>query len=747
MFQQRQFELDFAGRKLTVEFGKLARQANAACTVRYGDTVVLATAVISEEPRVGVDFLPLVIEVQERMYAAGKIKGSRFVKREGRPSDKAILGARMIDRGIRPLFNQDLRHEIQVVSTALSYDDENLADILSITAAGIALHVSDIPWSGPLAGVCVGKVNGQMIINPTVEQLSKSDYKLVFSVSGDRILMMDTEAREATEENLLEGFAFGLEQIKPLLAFIEKIRKEIGLTKKDESALIQAAYAEAEIPLQKKQLIFEQAKKFFSGRLDKYLFNQPKGTKRERKEIASVLLDEFFKNLSEKDQHPEIIKYIKDNFDRYLEGEVSRAILEKDLRVDGRALDQTRPLDSIVGLLPRTHGSGLFSRGETQVLSVVTLGSPGAAQILDEMTEDDTKKRYMHFYNCPPYSFGETGPFRGAGRREIGHGALTEKALLPVLPEKIDFPYTIMVVSEVMGSNGSSSMASTCGSTLALMDAGVPIKKPVAGIAMGLASTEDNYKVLTDLQDLEDGEGGMDFKVAGTKDGITAIQMDTKTKGLNLEICRAALIQAKKARLEIIDHLTKIIAAPRAELSVYAPRIITCQIEPKKIGDVIGSGGKIINEIIDACGVEIDIEDDGLVTITGQSMEGVDRALNWVKNLTKEVAVGEIYEGQVKQLFDFGAVVEFLPGREGLVHISEFSSERVNQISDVAEIGQTLKVKVINVEDSGKISLSVKQSDPNYNPDNDQRRPFNQDRRGGPRHQSPRKKFGFIKRH
>ncbi len=741
MFKNQKFETEFAGRKLSLEVGKLANQANAACLVGYGDTMILATACLGKKPRQGIDFFPLMVEMQEKMYAAGKIKGSKFVKRDGRPTDNAVLDSRMIDRGIRPLFNSEIRNEVQVVTTTLSYDEENSADVLAITAGAAALHLSDIPWNGPLVGVCVGRISGELILNPTESQLLESDLKLVMTVSQDKVLMFDAEAKEIPEAEILSAIKFGLEGAQPLISFMEKVRAEIGLEKKDVSKLIALSYEECEVPLIEKQKTFAEAKKFFAPQLDKYLFNQPRGTKRERKEIAEKLLEQFIEQLGSQPAAKETIDYIKERFASYLEEETSKAILQKEQRIDGRRLTEIRPLSAEVGLLPRTHGSGLFSRGETQVLTVVTLGAPGDAQILDEMTQSETKKSYIHHYIAPPYCYGETGPIRGAGRREIGHGALAEKALAPVLPSKDDFPYTILVVSEVLGSNGSSSMASTCGSTLSLMDAGVPIKKPVAGIAMGLASNGADYKILTDLQDFEDGEGGMHFKVTGTSDGITAMQMDTKTAGLTLSICQETLVQAKDARLEILDKILSVIPAPRPDLSPYAPRIVSLRIDPEKIGDVIGTGGKIINEIIDACDVKIDIEDDGLVAITGNNPEGVARAIKWIEDLTKEVAAGEIYDGKVTRLMDFGAFVEILPGKEGLVHISEFSNSRVDRITDVAQVGQELHVKVVEIDDKGRINLSVKQADPSYNPGEDHRQSGPRDR--GPRpyddHRGPRR--------
>jgi polyribonucleotide nucleotidyltransferase len=713
MLEQKSFEMEFAGKKLSVRTGKVANQVSS-CLVSYGDTVILATAVMGKTPRMGMDFFPLQIEVREKMYAAGKIKGSKFIKGEGRPTDNAVLTGRMIDRGIRPLFNQEIRNEVQLVSTSLSYDGENSFQVLSITAASLALHLSSIPWNGPLVGINVGRVDGQLVANPTKTEMEKSDLNLILSISNGKVMMVDAYGSEVSESDMERAFEFAIESAKPLTEFVEKIKKEVGLEKKDEQELVESAIADAEVPLAEKKEVFEEAKKFFAPQLDKYLFNQPVGTKRERKEIAKVLLNEFVEKLEKEEKHEEIIAYVKNSFESYLEEEVTKAILEKDLRVDGRTLEQIRPLSAETGILPRTHGTGLFSRGETQVLTITTLGAPGDAMIQDEMTQDDTKKSYIHFYNSPPYSFGEPGRFMGAGRREIGHGALAEKALIPVLPSKEDFPYTIILTSEVMGSNGSSSMGSTCGSTLSLMDAGVPIKKPVAGIAMGLASNGDDYKILTDLQDLEDGEGGMDFKITGTRDGITAIQMDTKTNGLGLELCKKTLTQSRKALNEIIDVIEGSISKPRKELSKYAPNIIAIKIDPEKIGAVIGGGGKTINEIIDICGVQIDIDDDGTVSITGVGNEGVDKAREWVEKLVKDVEPGEIYEGKVVRLMDFGAFVELLPGKDGMVHISEFSNERIDKITDVASVGKMLKVKVLEVDPSGKIKLSVKQADPDY---------------------------------
>ena len=716
------FSLEFAGRTLTVETGKLAQLSNGSVLVRYGGTVVLATAIMSKDVRPGGDYFPLMVEVRENMYAAGKIKGSRFIKREGRPTDNATLCARMVDRGIRPLFHQDIKHEVQVVVTALSYDDESTFDVISIIASSLALHISDIPWHGPLAGISIGRINNEFIINPTGQQVDQSDLQLVFSVAGDKIVMVDAAGNEASEDLVAEAFTYGVKACEPLLAFIETVRAAAGKPKQDEQKLLEAARVAGEIPYEQKQAVFAKFKQLVVPQFDQYLFNQPVGTKRERKVVAKTMFEAGIAGLTTEEQHPEIVNFIKSQWEVYLEEVVTQAILDRGQRIDGRSVTDIRPLMSEVGILPRTHGSALFSRGETQVLSIATLGAPGDAQLLDEMTQDETKKGYIHYYNSPPYAFGEVGFFRGAGRREIGHGALAEKALMPVLPTKATFPYTIMVVSEVLGSNGSSSMASTCGSTLALMDAGVPLRKPVAGIAMGLASDGTNYKILTDLQDFEDGPGGMDFKVAGTRDGITAIQMDTKTAGLSLEICRATLVQAKEARLVILQAMAQAIAEPRADLSPYAPRIVSMMIDPEKIREVIGSGGKTINAIIDACDVDIDIEDDGSVAITGSNPDGVARAVKWVEDLVREIKVGDVFEGTVVRLMDFGAFIEILPGRDGMVHISEFSNERVDKITDVAAIGRSFKVKVIEVDDKGRINLSVKQADPAYDPASDPRR-------------------------
>lgn len=743
MAEVKEFSCQFGEKELKVQIGKLALHANASCTVQYGETVILATAVISPEPRDSIDYFPLMIDYEEKMYAAGKIKGSRFIKREGRPTEEAILNGRMIDRGLRPLFPEELRNDVQVVLTVLSHDEENDPDVLAVIAASIVLHISDIPWNGPLVGIRVGQIDNQFVLNPTYEQKEKSSCNVVFSSSSDKILMFEADSNEISEETFYEAVEFGLKQGETVVKFIEDIRQKVGKEKisiaevKEEA--VEADFPDEDTPEDAKaaEKVYEKAKaeaeKFMLKEMDKYLFGRPVGTKRERKAVLHELKEKVDEMLIEKQVGKDKRKKVLRDFDEFIEDQVTKAILDKDQRVDGRALDQIRPLTCEVGLLPRTHGSGLFSRGETQILSTVTLGSPSDEQLLDSM-EESGKKRYMHHYNDTPFSYGETGMMRGPGRRAIGHGALAEKALEPVLPSREDFPYTIRVVSEVMSSNGSSSMGSTCGSTLALMDAGVPIKKPVAGIAIGMASDDKgNYKILTDLQDLEDGKGGMDFKVAGTPDGITAVQMDTKVHGLSLEIVKEALARAKTARLEILDVIKKALDGPRADLSSYAPRIISYKIDPDKIREVIGPGGKVINDIIDSTGAQMDIEDDGMVMITSVNRAAGEEALERVKNIVREPEIGEVFQGKVVKLMDFGAFVEILPGKDGLVHISEMAQNRVERVEDVVKEGQIVPVKVIKIE-RGKISLSMKRAQPGYKDDFDRNqgsRDRRDDRRGG----------------
>ena len=705
MSDLKTFKLQYAGRDLEIQFGKLAHQTSASCTVRYGDTVVLATVVLGKEKR-NTDFFPLMVEFEEKMYAAGKIKGSKFIKREGRAGDEAILAGRLIDRGLRPLFNQKIRHDVQVIVTVLSLDEDNDADMLGIIAASAALHISDVPFNGPIAGVRLGYTNGEFIVNPTYEQRKVSLLDFIVSGTGEKILMIEMEGKETSEDILEKAFAKAMSEMKPVVDFIDSIRKEIGKVKVDEKSLCATELTEEE-------KVFEnKAKEFMIPLLDKYLFNIPVGTKRQRKEVFINLKKEAIEFLSKEiGENSEISldKILGNFFEDFIEEQVSLAILKSNKRVDGRGIEDIRALSGEISLLPRTHGSAVFQRGETQILSIVTLGAPGDEQVVDGM-EEEFKKKYMHHYNDAPFSYGEAAPLRGVGRRAIGHGALAEKAMEPVLPKEEDFPYTIRVVSEVMGSNGSSSMASICASTLSLMDAGVPIKKPVAGIAIGMAQDlEGNWKTFTDLQDMEDGMGGMDFKVGGTRDGVTAIQMDTKTNGITMEIVKDALGKAQRARFKILDVIESVIKEPKKELSKYAPRIETFKINTEKIKDVIGPGGKMIKEIIEATGVSIDIEDDGTVFVTSKDAEGMKEAIRWIKDITREFEVNEIVEGRVVRIMAFGAIVELSKSQDGMVHISELDWKRVNRVEDVVKLGDIVKVKIMEKDPTGKLSLSMKE--------------------------------------
>lgn len=691
--------MDWAGRQLTIETGRLALQTNASCTVQYGETVIMATVVKSSTVRPGLDYFPLSVDFEEKLYAAGKIKGSRFIKREGRPSDEAILAGRLIDRSIRPLFDDSIREDVQVIITALAVDGQNDASITGLIAASAALSLSSLAWNGPIAATRVGlDENGNFILNVTSTQLEVNHaLDLVVAGTKDKLVMVEAGASEVPEQKMLEAMKWGSEQMQPVVEFIKKIQAEAGAAKETPSQEVsEAAALTAEV----KAMIEKEA--------DSMIFNTPKISKTDRVAMVNALKEkakEFFaaKEVDEKVSGPVLAQM------KYLIGDcISKRILEKEQRLDGRTLTDIRELQVEVDLLPRVHGSAMFMRGDTQVLSVVTLGAPGDMQTLDTM-EEEGKKRYMHHYNDAPYSYGEAGPLRGPGRRAIGHGALAERALEPVLPAEADFPYAIRVVSEVMGSNGSSSMASTCGSSLSLMASGVPIRKPVAGIAMGLASDDKgNYKVLTDLQDVEDGKGGMDFKIAGTIDGITAIQMDTKTQGLTWEIVEKTLHQALEARKTILAKMATVISSARAELSPFAPRIVTIQINPEKIGDLIGPGGKTIKKIVEETGVDIDIEQDGRVLITSVDAEKMQMAIDRVNEITKEIMPGEEYDGKVVRLEDFGAFVSLTPNKDGLVHVSEISYERVNRPSDVLKLGQEVRVKVKEIDNLGRVNLSIK---------------------------------------
>ena len=693
--QVKKFETEIAGRKLIVETGLLAQQANASVTVRYGDTVVLATAVMSTEAREGMDYFPLMVDYEEKFYASGKIKGSRFIKREGRPTDEAVLNGRLIDRTLRPLFDQRMRNEVQIIVTVLSIDQENDPALAGTIAASTALAISDIPWKGPIGAVRIGEKEGKIIVNPINGDLAASPFDVFACGTKGKINMIETGAKEVAEKNIFEALSEAQKTIDQIVTFIEDIQKQIGRPKA-ESILIAP---EADF----RKEILEN----FSARIAPALYQKDHN-------VQTKMQNELFADVSEyvRKKYPENYSSKKELalavIDSEMENIFEKNILEKDERPDGRRLDEVRPISCAVGILPRTHGSALFTRGETQVLSVVTLGAPGMEQVIDTM-ELDEKKRFMHHYNFPPFSVGEVRPMRGPGRREIGHGALAEKALNSVAPDRENFPYTIRVVSEVLSSNGSSSMASTCASNLALMDAGVPIKSAIGGISVGIVAAKDGkYKLLSDIQGPEDHFGGMDFKITGSQQGITAIQLDVKMDGLTLEMIKGALGQSRKNRLEIIEIMNKTINAPRAELSPYAPRIITLKINPEKIRTVIGPGGKMINQIIDETGVEIDIEDDGMVFITSESREAGKKALEWVKNLTHEVAVGEIFKGRITRLMNFGAFAEILPGQEGLIHISEISEKRINRVEDVLKIGDMVSVKVKEIDNLGRINLSMR---------------------------------------
>ncbi len=726
MSKIERFEIEWGGKPLIVETGRYAAQANSACTVQYGDTVVLATATMSRHKREGIDFFPLMIDYEEKLYAAGRIKGSRFIKKEGRPSDEAIITGRSIDRGIRPLFDQEMRNEVQVVITVLSFDGENDPDIPSIFGACCALHMSDIPWNGPIAGIRIGQIDGEWVINPSYEARSKSILDLAFAGDAEKIIMVEAGANECPDDTVVEAFKFGRKHLKKAVELMEDIRNKVGLEKID---VMSPRTDEEAVAKEGRKQAYELAAPFVAEKTKEYFFSKPKATKKERRQAINQIEDELKVYLQEKEIDEEHISYAIGKVYELIEAEVSRAIIEEDKRVDGRSLTEIRKIVVEAGVLPRVHGSGHFMRGETQVLSIVTLGAPGDEQTLDGMELIGTK-RYMHHYNFPPYSVGEVKPMRGPGRRDIGHGALAEKALAPMIPSKEDFPYAVRVVSEVLSSNGSSSMASTCGSTIALMDAGVPIKSPVAGIAMGLATDGENkWKVLTDLQDLEDGPGGMDFKITGTRKGVTAIQMDTKTNGLTHDIVVQTFEQAKGARLKILDDIQAVIKEPRAELSEYAPRIISIKIEPDQIRDVIGPGGKMINEIIDTTGVQsIDIEDDGLVMITSVGSQAAEKALQMIKVLTRKVEPGEILKGKVVRLMDFGAFVEVLPNQDGLVHISELAPWHVDKVTDIVKEGDEVFVKVLEIDNMGRINLSMKQAPGNVYPERPKQNPRNNNR-------------------
>jgi len=702
------FTTDWLGRKLTIKTGKLAKQANAAVTVQYGDTVVLATVVEAKQEREGVDFFPLMVDFEERFYAAGIIKGSRWIKREGRPSDEAILTGRMIDRSIRPLFSDESRKDVQIIITVLSADQKNDHDIVGLIAASAVLSISGLNWSGPIGGIRVGRIDNKFIFNPTYEEREQSDLDLIVAGTEEKVIMIEAGAQEIKEEEMLKAIQAGQKELQKSIKLIKELQKNIKAphTMPAKQQLLSQDEIEEE---KEKEKVFTQAKEWLDKNIKNILFDKIYYTKGERKAAVEVIkqkLDGYlFDQGIGKDRRKQAINHL---VDKAVEAEVTKAILEKKQRVDGRKLNEIRPLAAEAGILPRNHGSGLFSRGETQIMSIVTLGSPSMEQLLEGIEGTGTK-RYMHHYNFPPFSVGEARPMHGPGRRDIGHGALAEKALEPVIPPKENFPYTVRVVSETLSSNGSSSMGATCGSSLALMDAGVPIKKAVAGIAMGLASNEDmsRWEILTDIQDLEDGKGGMDFKITGTKDGITAIQLDTKTNGLTNEIIEKTLQQGLEARLEILKVMEKAIAKPRPDLSPYAPRITSFRINQEKIRDVIGPGGKVINEIIDETGVSIDIENDGLVYVCGTEPDKVKQAVEWIKNIARSFAIGETFTGKVTRLLDFGAMVKLTPWQEGMVHVSELAPYRINKPSDFLKVGDIVQVKIKELDEQGRINLTM----------------------------------------
>jgi len=692
------FKLPLGNSELIVETGKLAQQTNGSAVVSYGETVILATAVMSKEARSGVNFLPLMVNYQEKFYASGKIKSSRFVKRETRPSDDKILMSRVADRTYRPLFPKGFHRDIQVMLTTLSYDEVNEHDMIATVAGSVALSISDIPFEGPTATVRVGLIDGELVLNPTAEAGKKSDLNLIVSTNTENIVMIDAGANEVPEEKMLEAMAFGKKWSTKIAKFIKEIQDEIGKKRIEFN------------PKEKNQEIIDYVNSTYADKIMDAIYNKTKklerfGYFRELSKEAT----EYFKEKVDESELPQVGQAV----DKLVKTIVRKNILENDKRIGGRKMDEIRPLSVEVGLLPRTHGSGLFDRGETQGLTICTLGAPGDAQIIDGI-EGESKKHYFHHYNFPPFSVGETNNRLFTGNREVGHGALAEKAIMPVLPSKEEFPYTIRTVTEILSSNGSSSMAATCGSTLALMDAGVPIKKPVGGIAMGLMTDYENpsnYRILTDLQDEEDMGGDMDFKVTGTDAGITAIQMDIKLKEIPDNIFVEALAAAKKGRLEILDAMAKVISEPKKEMSPYAPSLQSLKVNPDKIRFIIGPGGEVINKIIEECGIEsLDIDDDGTVVITSKNQAGGEKAYKWVLDIVTDPEIGKIYKDvKITRLLDFGALVEFMPGKEGMVHISEIANEHVNAVTDHLKLGQIVTVKLMDI-DGDRFRLSIKRA-------------------------------------
>ncbi|RQD75391.1 MAG: polyribonucleotide nucleotidyltransferase [Candidatus Syntrophonatronum acetioxidans] len=683
------FTMEVAGRPMHFETGQLARQAHGAVVARYGDTTLLVTATVSREPREGADFLPLTVDYEERLYAVGKIPGG-FIKREGRPTEKALLACRLTDRPLRPLFPKGFRHSIHIVATVLSVDQDCPPEVVAINGASAALSISKIPFLGPIAAVEVGLVDGEIVVNPDREKSDNSSLHLVVAGTRDAVMMVEAGANEVSEEKVLDAIMMGHEEIKKIIDIQEDMVNKAGITMMDFEETSEDKEME------------EAVKRFAATRIEEVLEIKDKTKKEDKVEDIKKEAIEYFE-----ETYPEKEGQIASQIEKYHKEKVRERIIQESIRPDGRKPGEIRPISSQVAFLPRAHGSGLFTRGQTQVLTVCTLGALGDVQILDGLGIEEFKK-FMHHYNFPPYSVGESGFMRGPGRREIGHGALAEKAIYPLLPDDEDFPYTIRLVSEVLESNGSTSMGSVCSSSMALMDAGVPIKRNVAGIAMGLVQEEEQAVVLSDIQGVEDFFGDMDFKVAGTREGITALQMDIKVKGLSREVLEKALEEAKKGYLYIMDKMEEAISEPRPEVSPYAPRIFTMQIHPDKIRDVIGPGGKIINKIVEETGVKIDIEPDGKIYIAAVEEEGGNKAREMIERLTADVEPGKEYLGKVTRVEKYGAFVEVLPGKEGLVHISQLARDRVGKTEDVVNVGDEVLVKVLDIDDRGRINLSRK---------------------------------------
>lgn len=692
MFEHKIFKMDFAGRELSVEIGKICEMTNGSCIVRYSDSMVMVNTTKSAKPRDGIDFFPLSVDYEEKLYSVGKIPGG-FLKREGKPSEKAILTSRLIDRPIRPLFPKGFRNDVQVVATVLSVDQDCTPDIVAMIGSSIALSISDIPFNGPTGSVCIGLVDGAFVVNPNAEQREKSSMHLVVSGTKEAIMMVEAGADEVPDDIMLDAILFAHQEIKKVVEFIDGIVAEVG----KEKIVVELYHAGEEIT----QLVREFATAKMKDAVQTF-------EKLERMEKMDRVKEETLAHFEETiENFEELIGDIEEVLQDIIKEEVRKLIVHENVRPDNRKLEEIRPIWSETGMIPRAHGSAIFTRGQTQVLNVATLGALGDVQKLDGLDEEENK-RYMHHYNFPAYSVGEARPSRGPGRREIGHGALAERALLPVIPSQEDFPYAIRLVSEVLSSNGSTSQASVCGSTLSLLDAGVPIRDMVAGIAMGLIKHDGKVAVLSDIQGMEDHLGDMDFKVAGTEHGITAIQMDIKIDGIDKEVLQRALKQAKEGRIHILGEMRKTISQPKPELSPYAPKIVKMQINPDKIKDVIGPGGKIITKIIDETGVKIDIEQTGEVFISGIEIDMINRAQELINNIVIEPEVGKTYKGKVSRIMNFGAFIEILPGKEGLLHISHIAHERVAKVEDVLNIGDEVEVKVTEIDEKGRVNLSRK---------------------------------------